>query len=110
MINANYSGGLSQTDPVALSDATVTDIHTDGVKEETCAAWTVLNDSGSAVTVSVFRNNGTTDTKIWKKSISANDTIVEADSPIKLRDGFKITAQASTGGAITITPVILRVG
>lgn len=108
MISANYSGGLVQTTPVKITTTSTTDIYADGTKEEVCVSFCIVNEHSSALAVSVYVNDGTSDVLYWEKSVPANDTLIETDAPMKLRDGYKITAQVGTINVITITPTILR--
>lgn len=108
MITANIHGGLVESSPVSLTTTTITDVYEAKSIERVCAGFCVVNDTASAVILSVHRYNGTTDELFWKKSIPANDTIIETEIPIKMRDGFKIKATAATASALTITPIILH--
>jgi len=109
MINSNYFGGLELTDSVALTTIAVTDVYEATSDTEICAGFCIANEHSSAVDVSVYRYDGSTDVLYWQKSIPANDTVIESDIPRWLRNNYKIKAQASVANVVTVTPTILIV-
>jgi hypothetical protein len=109
MISANYFGGLELTDSVNLTTTSLTDIHEATSNTEICAGFCIVNEHTSAIVVSVYRYDGSTDVLYWEKSIPAGDTVIESDIPRWLREGYKIKAQAATANHITITPTIFKV-
>jgi len=109
MISGNYFGGLEQTDSVALTTTAVTDVYEATRNAEICAGFCIVNEHSSAVVVSVYRYDGSTDVLYWQKSIPAGDTVIESNIPRWLREGFKIKAVAATANQITITPTIFKV-
>lgn len=70
----------------------------------------IVNDSGSAVLVKVYRTDNATDTIIYTGSVPANSTILNAiDAPLAfkaLETPKKIRAQAATGGSVITVTVI----
>jgi hypothetical protein len=109
MISGNYFGGLELTDSVALTTTSLTDIHEATSNTEICAGFCIVNEHSSAIVVSVYRYDGSTDALYWQKSIPAGDTVIESDVPRWLREGYKIKAEAATANQITITPTIFKV-
>jgi hypothetical protein len=109
MINSNYFGGLELTDSVELTTTAVTDVYEATSNTEICAGFCIVNEHSSAVDVSIYRYDGSSDVLFWKKPVPANDTLTEADIPRWLRESYKIKAEAATANVITITPTILKV-
>jgi hypothetical protein len=103
-------GGLQGITPVVLSTTDLTDVFEAKSDEIIFAGFGLVNDTGSAVDVSVYTYNGTTDFLYWKGSVAANSPEKETDLPVKFRMGHKVKVQASTGSAITVRPIILRLG
>lgn len=110
MINGNYAGGLVETETVELTTATTTDIFTTENEKQMLAGFCIVNTDSSARDVTLYmQKDGSTDMLFWKKSIPANDTIVEADIPQQLRitpNIYKLRAQVGTANVIHITPIV----
>lgn len=106
MITANIHGGLVESTPVSLTTTTITDVYEAKSIERVCAGFCILNNTSSAIDVEIYWYINSTDTLIWKKSIPADDTVIETEIPLKMRDNQKIKAKGDTG--ITITPIILH--
>lgn len=68
----------------------------------------LVNETGSAATLTLEWNDGTTDRKWFKRSVPANDTVFIDQLPLMLLNGFTIKATASAGNAITITLSIMQ--
>ncbi|WP_162651555.1 hypothetical protein [Lentilitoribacter sp. Alg239-R112] len=107
MITANYSGGLELTDTIALSDTSITDIYTAPDNQDILTGFAIANNNSSAIIVTCYINKGS-DVIVFKTSVTANETIVQTDMPLKLRAGYIFKAKAATGGYITVTPIITR--
>jgi hypothetical protein len=109
-IQAIYDGPPEVALPNALSDTSLTDIYTAGDGDNS-SVWTgmlIANDSGSAVSLSAYYHDGSTDHLVFKRSIPANDTEIVSGLALRLRGGYKIKAQAVTGGALTLTAIVSR--
>ena len=109
MISGNYFGGLELTDSVALTTTSITDIYEATSNAEICAGFCIVNEHSSAIVVSVYRYDGSTDVLYWQKSIPAGEPVIESGIPRWLREGYKIKAEAATANQITITPTIFKV-
>jgi hypothetical protein len=109
MISGNYFGGLVLTDSVELTATTITDIYEATSDTEICAGFCIFNDHSSALEVEIYQYDGTTDVLYWKKSVPADDTLIENDIPRWLRSGYKIKAKVGTANVITVTPTIFKV-
>lgn len=110
MMNGNYQGGLTSTNPIKLTGSSLTDIHVSGSNKEILAGFCIVNEHTSALEVSVYWGDGSTDILFWRKSISAGDTVTENEIPLRLQDGYAIKAQCVTVDKIAVTPIVLRVG
>lgn len=110
MITANIAGGLEGVTPTELTTINLTDVYEAKSDKVVFAGFGVVNDTGGAVDVSVYTYNGTSDFLYWKGSIAAHSPDKEVDRPMKLREGHKVKVQASVAGAITVNPIILRLG
>jgi hypothetical protein len=109
MISGNYFGGLELTGSAKLTTTSITDIHTATSNAEICVGFCIVNEHSSAIDVSIYRYDGSTDVLYWQKPVPANDTLTENDVPRWLREGYKIKALAATENQITITPTIFKV-
>lgn len=108
MITANIAGGLQGVTSTVLSGTSIADVFTASSDKVTCAGFCIVNNTSSAIDVEIYRYIDPTDTLFWKKSIPADDTVIETDIPLKLRNAQKIKAKGDTG--ITVTPIILSLG
>lgn len=109
-IQAVYAGALEAGDTVSLSGPSKTVVLPGEATIIILAGVSLINGSGSAVTVSLYRDDGSTDHVFWRASIAANSTVIIDNLPQPLvSESQSIKAQASTGGgAIDISPIILR--
>lgn len=109
-MSVSFPGNVEAPVPVRLTTTSLTDIYTTQADDHssTIAAWTLANETGSAVQVGCYFYNGTTDFLWFNRSVPANDTVLVIDVPMRLRGGNKFKVQAATGNAITVNPVVIR--
>jgi len=105
-----YEGGIQAAAPVRLTTTSATDIVTAPTADNTIiiSSFSLANETGSAVQMSVHYYDGTTDFLWFARSVPANDTIIVCEIPMRLRGGQKMKATAATGNAITVTPIVTR--
>ncbi len=97
-VNANYTGNIRKPECHALIGATVEavgDVATD--RTQTLASWSVVNPTGGAVTCSLYWNDGAIDHLVWRKSVPANDTLIESNLPVRLDTGNSVKASGASG-------------
>lgn len=109
-ISANIYGGLESSDPVALSSTEVTNIFTASSKDTTVVTLSIVNEGATPANVTLYRMSGENSFAIWHQAIAANSTSIITDIPMRLYTNEAITAMSDTPSAITITPIVLRVG
>lgn len=107
-VSGNYFGGVQTPTPTRLTSTSATAVATGVDRFSVVSAWSLANETGSAVQVSLHFNDGATDFMIWRGSVAANGTTVVSDLPILLREGQSIKATAASANAITVTPIIIR--
>lgn len=107
-VDVLYQGGLENPNPVRLTTTSATSVFTATDNNVTIGAFSLANETGSAVTVDVHFNDGSTDFLVFRRSVPATDTIVVDNIPLRMRNAnvFKVTA--ATGNAITVTPIVTR--
>lgn len=112
-IQAQFTGGIEPADTVAIVTAdTKTDIYTGAKPARIVAGAAIINTTGSAATVTLYRGDGTTDHTVWRAVIAANSTTVIEALPLPLSDTtHKLKAESTAGSsAILIAPFVFRQG
>lgn len=108
-IQATYIGQPEHADTVSLSTTAVTAVLTGENTLKTCGGCSIINTSGSDVTVSLYRYDGAANQRFWRGVVAANDTRIVNTLPIPLhRSTEEIRAEASASGSIEVYPIILR--
>lgn len=107
-VNGNYSGGMPRPKPIRLTTTNQTDIVTGYDKGDVLAAFSLANETGLAVVVDCHYYDGTTNFLVFRRSVPATDTVIVSEIPIRFYSGDKFKVTASTGNAITVTPIIIR--
>lgn len=91
---ANYIGSLQTPEYFAFSNTTKQDVYTvsSGNRQETLAAYSFANDTGSAVQCKVYHFDGSNERLIWTGSVAANSTSIVESNPVRLRPSDVIRA------------------
>lgn len=107
-VSGNYAGGVARPSPVRLTTTSQTDVVTGFDSASVVAAFSLANETASAVTVDCHYFNGTTNFLVFRRSVPAADTVIVSEIPLRLyiNDKFKVTA--ATSNAITVTPILIR--
>lgn len=102
-VNANYTGNIRKPECHALIGAgieSIGDVAAD--RTQTVSSWSIVNPTAGAVTCSLYWNDGTTDRLVWRKSVPANDTLIESNLPIRLDTGNSIKASGASGVLVNL--------
>lgn len=109
-ITTLISGGLITPKCTYLTTTAQTDIFTAqvGRSRSTVTSIGLVNETAAAVIVLIEFFDGTSNYKVFKRSIPANDTVYVPDLPLYLQENQKIKATAATANAITVTLAIMQ--
>lgn len=107
-VSGQYQGGLQSPVPVRLTTTGQTVVFTATDKDTTVAAFSLANETGSAVVANVYLKRSGTSYLVWRGSIAASGATVVADMPLRLRDADTFEVTAASGNALTVTPIIIR--
>lgn len=71
----------------------------------------IANNTGGAIAATMRWGNGSTDYDVLAaKSVAANDSYINNDVYLPLREGHTIKVTSATGNALTFTLVIVETG
>lgn len=105
-VNANYGGNIVKPVHKVLTGTTTTLVG-DAMSDNsmTLSSWAFCNPTGGAVTCDLYwyENSTTTEHLVWRKSVATNDTVIEADLPLRLFPADEIRAKGANTITVTLT-------
>jgi hypothetical protein len=105
-VNANYGGNVAKPVHLVLAGTTTTLVGTAMTDNSmTLSSWAFCNPTGGAVTCDLYWYEALTTTEhfVWRKSVPANDTLIEADLPLRLWPADEIRAKGANTITVTLT-------
>ena len=102
-VNANYVGEIQRPAHLEFTGSSKTTLGSPAVdRSQTLASFSFVNPTAGAVTCELYWYDGTADRLIWRKIVPANDTVIEANMPVRLLTGNVLKAVAANTVTITL--------